>query len=131
MQAHEDQPALGAQPAEEVQHEADVAVLGVELRLVEQVDQRHRRVRALAAGRPARALRKRAHLVGLVVVDRQPVALALPHAVDVLAARRRTRPAVGRLVPVISSNSVVLPEPLGPITPTICGCSTREVGLAA
>ena len=40
VQAHEHQPALAAQPAEEIQHEADVAVLGVELRLVEQVHQR-------------------------------------------------------------------------------------------
>jgi hypothetical protein len=35
-----------------------------------------------------------------------------------------TRPAVGRLLPVTSSKSVVLPEPFGPSTPTIAGAST-------
>ncbi len=34
-----------------------------------------------------------------------------------------TRPASGALLPVISSNSVVLPEPFGPITPTTDGPS--------
>ena len=40
MQADEHHPALVPQAAEEVEHEADVAVLRVELRLVEEVDQR-------------------------------------------------------------------------------------------
>ena len=38
VQAEEHQPALVAQLAEEIEHEADVAVLRVELRLVEQMD---------------------------------------------------------------------------------------------
>jgi hypothetical protein len=37
-----------------------------------------------------------------------------------------TRPEVGRLLPVMSSKSVVLPEPLGPSTPTMAGASTRK-----
>src|SRR3546814_14465830 len=40
VQAQEHHAALGAQAAEEVEHEADIAVLGVELWFVEQVDQR-------------------------------------------------------------------------------------------
>ena len=36
---------------------------------------------------------------------------------------RRTRPASGALLPVISSKSVVLPEPFGPMTPTTDGPS--------
>ena len=56
-------------------------------------------------------------------MDREPVALAVFDAMDVLArhqhaARRR------QLLPVISSNSVVLPAPFGPSTPTIAGPST-------
>src|SRR5512134_916060 len=35
-----------------------------------------------------------------------------------------TRPAVGTFDPVISSKSVVLPDPFGPITPTIAGAAT-------
>ncbi len=84
MQAEKDQPIAAAQGAEEVEHEADVAVLRIELRLVEEMDQRvapsrarHQRLRAAAL--------ERAHLVRLVVVDRQPVALAVAHRVDVLA----------------------------------------------
>jgi hypothetical protein len=37
-----------------------------------------------------------------------------------------TLPCEGRLLPVISSNSVVLPDPFGPITPTIAGASTTK-----
>ena len=37
-----------------------------------------------------------------------------------------TWPADGRLLPVINSNSVVFPEPFGPITPTIVGASTTK-----
>ena len=50
VHAEEHQPSFAAQPAEEVEHEADVAVLGVELRLVEEV---HERIVA-----PARSSRK-------------------------------------------------------------------------
>ena len=71
---------------------------------------------------------ERAHLVRLVVVDRQAVALAVADAVDVLA-RDPHAARVGRLLPVMSSNSVVLPEPFGPMTPTIVGASTTKVGL--
>ena len=39
VQAQEHEPVVGAQVVEEVQHEADVAVLRVELWLVEQVDE--------------------------------------------------------------------------------------------
>ncbi len=74
VQAHQHQVALVAQAAKELEHEADAAVLGVELRFVEQVHQG-----ALAAGalhqeaglEPAEI----AYLVRLVVVHRQPVAL--------------------------------------------------------
>ena len=45
------QPALGAQLAEEIEHEADVAVLRVELRLVEQMHHR-RTASATARARP-------------------------------------------------------------------------------
>jgi hypothetical protein len=38
----------------------------------------------------------------------------------------RTRPALGALLPVISSKSVVLPEPFGPMTPTTPGSSMRK-----
>ena len=38
MQAHEHHPAVGAQVPEMIKHEPDIAVLGVELGLVEQVD---------------------------------------------------------------------------------------------
>ena len=40
VQAQHHQPALGAQLAEEIEHEADIAVLQVELRLVEQMHHR-------------------------------------------------------------------------------------------
>jgi hypothetical protein len=45
-----------------------------------------------------------------------------------------TRPEVGRLLPVMSSKSVVLPDPFGPRSPTIEGsaisksASSRNVG---
>ncbi len=58
-------------------------------------------------------------------MDREPVALAVAHAVDVVPATS-TRPAVGTLEPAIISNNVVLPAPLGPITPTISGSSKRQ-----
>src|SRR5690606_5044646 len=69
VDAEEHQPSLRAQPAEEVEHEADIAVLRVELRLVEQV---HDGIGA------AGALQERVwhpgaempDLIGLVVVDR-------------------------------------------------------------
>ena len=38
----------------------------------------------------------------------------------------RTSPDDGWLLPVMSSKSVVLPEPFGPITPTISGASTTK-----
>ena len=57
-------------------------------------------------------------LVGLVIVDREAVALIGADPVNV-AALTRTSPEVGVFDPVISSNSVVLPEPFGPIMPTI------------
>jgi len=83
VQTEEDQPPLAAQLAEEIEHEADVAVLGVELRLVEQV---HHRV--VAARRLEQEIGLAApeapHLVGLVVVDGKPVALARLDVVDVL-----------------------------------------------
>ena len=65
------------------------------------------------------ALREGAHLVGLVVVDRQPVALAVARPRWMSWPSTSTRPAVGALLPVMSSNSVVLPEPFGPMTPTM------------
>ena len=37
------------------------------------------------------------------------------------------RPADGALEPAIISNSVVLPAPFGPMTPTISGCVERVV----
>ena len=40
VQADEHQPPFAAQAAEEIEHEADIAVLGVELRLVEQMHHR-------------------------------------------------------------------------------------------
>jgi hypothetical protein len=46
VHAQEDDVALVAQPPEEVEHEADVAVLDGELRLVEEVDERRVRPRA-------------------------------------------------------------------------------------
>ena len=46
MQAQEHEPPVAPQPPEEIQHEADVAVLRVELRLVEEVHVRRRRSRA-------------------------------------------------------------------------------------
>ncbi len=42
------------------------------------------------------------------------------------ARPQMTRPALGRLLPVISSNSVVLPEPFGPMTPTTAGSGTTK-----
>ena len=47
------------------------------------------------------------------------------HAVDVLPGDQHAA-RVGTLLPVISSNSVVLPEPFGPITPTIAGRVERS-----
>src|SRR5215213_2613663 len=82
VQADEDELALGAQLAEKVEHEADVAVLGVELRLVEEVKHRLLR-RRRREQRRGNVLREGAHLVGLVVVDREPVALAVLDPVDV------------------------------------------------
>ena len=38
-----------------------------------------------------------------------------------------TRPALGVFEPVMSSKRVVLPEPFGPITPTISGFSTAKL----
>ena len=42
-----------------------------------------------------------------------------------------TRPEVGALLPVINSNSVVLPEPLGPNTPIVAGSPFTEPTFAA
>jgi hypothetical protein len=84
MQAQEHRPPFGAQAAEEVEHEADVAVLGVELRLVEEVHHGIGRLRGLqekvGAGAP-----ELPHLVGLVVVDGKAIALPRLDGVDVLA----------------------------------------------
>jgi hypothetical protein len=52
METQNDQSSIGMQAAEEVEHEADVAVLRVELRLVEQVHAGARSARA-RAGTPA------------------------------------------------------------------------------
>ena len=49
VQAEEHQPAVVAQAAEEVEHEADVAVLCVELGFVEQVHQRAFTLRACSS----------------------------------------------------------------------------------
>ena len=95
VQAYEDELALRAQLAEEVEHEADIAVLCVELRLVEEVQDRLRRRRGREQRR-GNALRKRAHLIGLVVVDREPVALLVLDPVDVGAGDEH--PAVARSV---------------------------------
>ena len=84
VQRDQHQPLLGAQAPEEPEHEADVAVLGAELRLVEEVDQRIGGAGALEHEVGPGAA-KAADLVGLVVVDGEPVALVVAHAVDVLA----------------------------------------------
>ena len=99
MHAEEHDVALAPQALEELEHEADVAVLDRELRLVEQVHERPRRD-------PARSQQERrhgapigAHLVRLVVVDRKPVALAVADPVHVAAvdqhAARGRRVAAG------------------------------------
>src|SRR5262245_41899823 len=83
MQAHEHQALFASQLAEEIQHEADVSVLGIELRLVEKVDDWIGAARRFKQEwRPD--LAEAAHLVGLMVVNGQPVALAVADAPDVL-----------------------------------------------
>jgi hypothetical protein len=47
VKANENEPALSAQFAEEIQHEADVAILGIELGLIEQMHERVSAVRPL------------------------------------------------------------------------------------
>ena len=83
VQADEHRPAFGLQAAEKVEHEADVAVLGIELRLVEQVHHRIVAARGLEQ-EIGFAAPEAPYLVGLVVVDREAVALARLDAVDVL-----------------------------------------------
>ena len=85
MQAEKHEPSVVAQPAEEIQHEADVAVLRVELRLVEKMHLRRRAPRTLEQERGPGAL-ERADLVRLVVVDGEAVAIAIPDAVNILSA---------------------------------------------
>ena len=60
-----------------------------------------------------------AHLVRLVIVDREPVPLAVLSRPWMFLPMTRTDPALGMFEPVISSKSVVFPDPFGPITPTI------------
>ena len=84
MQAYKHEPAVGAQPAEEIEHEPDIAVLGVELRLVEQMHVRRRTHCPFEHERWPRTL-ERPHLIRLVVMKREAVALAVAHAMDVLA----------------------------------------------
>src|SRR5690349_622971 len=45
------------------------------------------------------------------------------------ASSKRTRPAVGRSTPVSRLNNVVLPAPLGPISPRISPALTESVTL--
>ena len=84
MQRDKHQPLLGAQAPEEAQHEADVAVLGTELRFVEEMDQRIVGAGALQHEVGSGAA-EAADLIGLVVVDCEPVAFVVADAVNVLA----------------------------------------------
>src|SRR5438876_8951349 len=82
VQGQKHQSPLGAQAPEEREHEPDVAVVDVELRLVEEMHERVVLPRAREQGvehPPSKA----AHLVGLVVVDRQPVAFVVSDPMDV------------------------------------------------
>ena len=75
MHAQEHQPLALTQRTEEIQHEADVPVLDRELRLIEEVNERPRAAGVLEHPRRSR-LAKRAHLVRLMIVDCEAVALA-------------------------------------------------------
>jgi hypothetical protein len=95
VERYQHEPLRGAQAPEELQHEADVPVLGDELRLVEQVDERPVRGRALQQEvRPGSA--EPPELIGLMMMDGEPVALVVAHAVDILT--RAADPASGRAV---------------------------------
>src|SRR5436190_6105911 len=95
MQADEDQPAFASEPAEEIEHETDVAVLRVELRLVEQV---HARIVAACVFEKQRWRTDTplADLIRLVIVDRQPIALPRLDPVDVLT-RAEHAPGIGNI----------------------------------
>src|SRR5688572_18796693 len=82
MQAHEHQAATIAKAAEEVEHEADVAVLCIELWFVEQMNAGALGVCALLqeSGLEASVV---THLVRLVVMHGQSVTLGRSHLVDV------------------------------------------------
>jgi len=87
-----------------------IAVLQRELRLVEEVDERVVDRRALHEEGCLEAA-EMPHLISLVVMDGEPVALAGAHVVDVQPAHR-TCPSVGWLPPVMSCNLVRLPKRL-------------------
>ena len=130
VQADEDQPALGAQAAEEIEHEADVAVLRVELRLVEEVDQRIVASRARSSRTTARGGGNAGP--GRIGGSGWRAGRARGSGRGGCPGRRTARgPRSARWMPVISSNSVVLPEPFGPIMPTIAGSLDGEVGVEA
>ena len=136
MHAQEHHVALLAQRAEEIEHEADVAVL---------------RPRTAARRRGARAARRgarapsgtRACACGTSAPGRTGGSgwrggrARVAHARGCRWPSTSTRPDVGALLPVMSSKSVVLPEPLGPSTPTIAGArrvksaSSVKVGVRA
>ena len=74
MQAQKDQPSFRLQLGEKVEHETDIAVLGVELGLVEEMD--HRIVDAGPLHQEVGFQgREMAHLIGLVIVNGEPVTL--------------------------------------------------------
>jgi len=89
MDAQQDDVSFVAQAAEELQHEADVAILDRELRLVEQMDERPFALCPLEHPRHPR-LAKRANLVGLMIMDRESVPLGITNTVNVTAAHEHT-----------------------------------------
>jgi hypothetical protein len=57
---------------------------------------------------------KMTHLVGLVVMNSQAIALTVFDLMNIMSQAKH-------LAAVLSSKRVVLPEPFGPIIPTIAG----------
>src|SRR4051794_32222794 len=84
LDAQEDDVSIVAQAAEEFEDEADVAILDGKLRLVEQVAEGACPLRPLQHPRHARLVES-PNLVGLVIVDGEPIALGVANTVDVAA----------------------------------------------
>ena len=84
MQADKHESPIIVQFTKKIQHKTDVTVLGVELRLVEQMNQRIRGAGGLEHERRTCAS-EMTHLIGLMVMNGQAIAIAVFYLMDIMS----------------------------------------------